>query len=229
MWDKITYSFPNFNGCTVEVWEWISNFIPHFTGHVITYPSMLGLELIHVSKIGPWDDLPNLVQASIVHIPRSVSIEVVAIDTHSSASQITCWSEIKDSTSRGQLNIATGGVGKPGTKTVLVVLPGPPVKGRTPGRIQFQKCMMTSSNGNIFHVPGVLCGEFTGHLWIPRTQASDAEFLCFLWSAPEATVGNNGDASDFRRHRAHHDVIVVWIKCLGSHMHNKITFLEHLK
>ena len=29
-----TYPFPNFNGATVEVWEWISNFIPHF----ITYP-----------------------------------------------------------------------------------------------------------------------------------------------------------------------------------------------
>ena len=30
VWDEITYPFPNFNGCTVEVWEWISNFIPHF-------------------------------------------------------------------------------------------------------------------------------------------------------------------------------------------------------
>ena len=38
VWDEITYPFPNFNGCTVEVWERISNFIPHFTGHVITYP-----------------------------------------------------------------------------------------------------------------------------------------------------------------------------------------------
>ena len=37
MWDEITYSFLNFNGATVEVWEWISNFIPHFTGHVIEY------------------------------------------------------------------------------------------------------------------------------------------------------------------------------------------------
>ena len=26
-------------GCTVEVWEWISNFIPHFIMGVITYPS----------------------------------------------------------------------------------------------------------------------------------------------------------------------------------------------
>ena len=36
--DEITYPFPNFNGCTIEVWKWISHFIPHFTGHVITYP-----------------------------------------------------------------------------------------------------------------------------------------------------------------------------------------------
>ena len=26
--DEITYPFPNFNVCTVEVWEWISNFTP---------------------------------------------------------------------------------------------------------------------------------------------------------------------------------------------------------
>ena len=38
MWDEITYPFSNFNGATVEVWEWRSNFIPYFTGHVITYP-----------------------------------------------------------------------------------------------------------------------------------------------------------------------------------------------
>ena len=25
------------------------------------------------------------------------------------------------------------------------------------------------------------CGEFTGHRWIPRTKASDAELWCFLW------------------------------------------------
>ena len=27
LWAEITYPYPNFNGCTVEVWEWISNFI----------------------------------------------------------------------------------------------------------------------------------------------------------------------------------------------------------
>ena len=35
----IPYLFPNFNGCTVEVREWISNFIPYFLMNVITYPS----------------------------------------------------------------------------------------------------------------------------------------------------------------------------------------------
>ena len=38
VWDKITCPFPNFNGATVEVWEWISNFIPHFIMYIITYP-----------------------------------------------------------------------------------------------------------------------------------------------------------------------------------------------
>ena len=48
------YPFPNFNSATetVEVWEWISNFIPDLTGCV--YLSMLGLDWIHLSKRGPW-------------------------------------------------------------------------------------------------------------------------------------------------------------------------------
>ena len=41
-------------------------------------------------------------------------------------------------------------------------------------------CMMTSSIGNIFRVTGHLCGEFTGHGWIPRTMASDASFDVFF-------------------------------------------------
>ena len=45
--------------------------------------------------------------------------------------------------------------------------------------------MMTSWNENIFRVTGQLCGQFTGHWWIPRTKTSDAELWCFLWSAPE--------------------------------------------
>ena len=40
--------------------------------------------------------------------------------------------------------------------------------------------MMTSSNGNIYRVTGHLCGEFTGHRWIPRTKASDGGLLRLL-------------------------------------------------
>ena len=37
LWGEITHPFPNFKGCTVEVWEWISNFNTRFTVDVITY------------------------------------------------------------------------------------------------------------------------------------------------------------------------------------------------
>ena len=36
--DEITYPFPLYNGYTVEVSEWISDFISHFIMDVITYP-----------------------------------------------------------------------------------------------------------------------------------------------------------------------------------------------
>ena len=48
--------------------------------------------------------------------------------------------------------------------------------------------MMTSSIWNIIRVTGLLCGEFTGHRWIPLTRASDAELWYILWSALEQTV-----------------------------------------
>ena len=69
--------------------------------------------------------------------------------------------------------------------------------------------MMTSSNGNIFRVTGPLCGEFTGHRWIPCTKASDAEFdvlLIFAWINGWV---NNRVAGDLRRHHAHFDVTVM--------------------
>ena len=52
-------------------------------------------------------------------------------------------------------------------------------------QINCKAYMMTSSNGNIFQVTGPLCGEFTGHRWVPHTKASDVELWCFLWSVPE--------------------------------------------
>ena len=39
-----------------------------------------------------------------------------------------------------------------------------------------------------FRVTSHLCGEFTGHRWIPCTKASNAELWCSLWSASEKTI-----------------------------------------
>ena len=58
-----------------------------------------------------------------------------------------------------------------------------PCLGATPFNPLVVYRMMTSSNGNILCVTGHLCGEFTGHRWIPHTKASEAELWCFLSSA----------------------------------------------
>ena len=54
VWAEITYPFQNFNGCTVEFWELITNFIPLYNGS--NNSSMLGLKLIHVSKRVTWNE-----------------------------------------------------------------------------------------------------------------------------------------------------------------------------
>ena len=72
--------------------------------------------------------------------------------------------------------------------------------------------MMTFSNGSILRVTDPLCGELTGHRWIPRTKASDGELWCFLWSAPWINLWvNNREAGDLRRHRAHYEIIVMFV------------------
>ena len=40
--------------------------------------------------------------------------------------------------------------------------------------------MMMSSDGNIFRVTGLLCGEFSGHWWIPRTRPVTRSFDVFF-------------------------------------------------
>ena len=60
---------------------------------------------------------------------------------------------------------------------------------------------MTSSNGNIFRVTGPLCGEFTGHRWIPLMFT----LICALING----WVSNREAGDWRRHRAHYDVTVT--------------------
>ena len=44
--------------------------------------------------------------------------------------------------------------------------------------------MMTSSNRKISALLALLCGEFTGHLWISLTKAGDAEFAGYFDLSP---------------------------------------------
>ena len=53
-----------------------------------------------------------------------------------------------------------------------------------------------------------LCGEFTGHQWIPLPKASDAKLWCFFICGWINGWINNREAGDLSRHRAHYDVIV---------------------
>ena len=62
--------------------------------------------------------------------------------------------------------------------------------------------MMTSSNGNNFHVTGPLCGEFAGHRW---RGALMFPLIC-AWTNGWAY---NRAAGDLRRHRSHYDVIFM--------------------
>ena len=76
---------------------------------------------------------------------------------------------------------------------------------------------MTPSNGNIFRVTGPLCGEFTGHRWIPLTKTSDTELWCFyLICAWINGWVNNSEAGDLRRHHAHSDVTVGLMVFTGA-------------
>ena len=38
VWDGVACPFPDFGGATVEVWEWMSDFVAHITGHAIACP-----------------------------------------------------------------------------------------------------------------------------------------------------------------------------------------------
>ena len=45
---------------------------------------------------------------------------------------------------------------------------------------RFKLIMMTSSNGNIFCVTGLLCREFTGHRWFPAQKPVARSFGVFF-------------------------------------------------
>ena len=70
--------------------------------------------------------------------------------------------------------------------------------------------MMTSSNGKFFRVTDPLCGDVTGHRWIPLTKASDTELWYFLDLRRNKPLSNNPNADDLRRYRAHYDVTAIY-------------------
>ena len=70
---------------------------------------------------------------------------------------------------------------------LIRVLHGQMVKKSLITCILVNKNMMTSSNGNIFHATGPLCGELIGHRWIPLTKNSDAKLWYFIWMHPPLT------------------------------------------
>ena len=82
--------------------------------------------------------------------------------------------------------------------------------------------IMTSSSGNIFRVTGHLCGEFTGHRWIPRTKASDHKYAIYT---EKSTFCYNcialGDVFSTEKSRNDH-TDDIWCMCLISHhiIHN---------
>ena len=52
VWDEITYLFPNLNGCIIDIWERISNFVPHFIMGVISYPCPRTFWGTMIAKLG---------------------------------------------------------------------------------------------------------------------------------------------------------------------------------
>ena len=66
--------------------------------------------------------------------------------------------------------------------------------------------MITSSNGNILGVTGRLCGEITGHRWIPPHKGlwRGALMFSYIYASINGWV-NNREAGDLRRHHAHYE------------------------
>ena len=71
MWDNITYPFPNCDGRAIEILEWISNCIPHFTWCVITFYA--GFKVIvkgalsHLNEVwNGWTDMTVVDYARVV-------------------------------------------------------------------------------------------------------------------------------------------------------------------
>ena len=77
-------------------------------------------------------------------------------------------------------------------------------------KFKSRSVIMTSSNGNIFHITGPLWGEATGHWWIPLTKASDAELWCFFLSTPEQAMSQQWRCQWFDT-----SLRSLWCRCIA--------------
>ena len=71
----------------------------------------------------------------------------------------------------------------------------------------FPVFMMTSSNGNMFHVTGFFVGN--SPVTVGNSPYTDQWRGALMFSLNKRP-SKNQDAGDLRRHRAHYDVIVMW-------------------
>ena len=76
--------------------------------------------------------------------------------------------------------------------------------------------MVTSTNGNIVRVTGILGGEFTGQRGIPRPKGQWRQALEFALICAQINGWvNNREAGDLGHNHAHYDVIVKGVYSLG--------------
>ena len=154
------------------------------------------LELsLHVEQLLTWVEVAMILKLSIPNslyqrVPCALAIKLIAGECHSSSpTTIHYWFR------QWFGAVIHSYIGYHGRNTpvnhlwiTVYVLPDANI-------ITTVLIMMMSSNGNIFRVTGPLCGEFTGHRWIPLTKASDAEIWWVFY------MHQNNRLSTQSRHR----------------------------
>ena len=84
MWNEITYPFPNFNGATVYVWEWISNVLPHITCREHhRWEGSVGFRF--------WRPLENPLKLSEVNLSWGDIFIIIKASTHQGANWLIGW------------------------------------------------------------------------------------------------------------------------------------------
>ena len=60
------YTFPDLSGVAVDVWDWITNFVPHFTGRWLLNHARIK---INVGIIGPTDVHQHWLSGAVTPLP----------------------------------------------------------------------------------------------------------------------------------------------------------------